>query len=81
MLHMESMDHDRDSCEVYVCMRKGITMHACPKKEAYQAQNTKIRSSHRVAFFEEKGIMLICAMQRIDQFPFHVDRKGDPDLK
>ena len=65
---------------MYACARALLCMPV-PKRKHIKRKNTKIRSSHRIAFFEEKGIMLICAMQRIDQFPFHVDRKGDPDLK
>ena len=41
MLHMESVDRDGDSCEVYICMRKGITTHSRLRKEVYQVQDTK----------------------------------------
>ena len=58
---MGSMDRDRDSCEMFVRMCKGITAHARLKKEAYQVRNTKsIASQNR--FFAEKGITLICTM-------------------
>ena len=59
-------------------MRKGITAHVRLKKKTYQPQNTKISSSHKIAFSAEKRHRAnLCYVPNL--FPFSIDPRDDSD--
>ena len=57
-------------------MRKGITAHARLKKETSQQRNTKIHSSHRIAFLQEKHHANLRYVDNRSLSLFHDDPRG-----